>query len=681
LTAMASTEDVDGASATLATDRLESWKEIASYLGRDVRTVQRWERNGGLPVHRLQHDKLGSIYAYRSELDAWRNRKSRSGGAFGSARTVSARHLAIAAGGTIVALAIWWVALRRSPVAGPLVGAAVRLTSSASADLFPSISADGRWLLFAAGNGSAADVFIEAIGSEHPTNLTPDSGAEDTQPAFSPDAQSIAFRSARDGGGVFVMDLADRSTRRVASRGFNPTWSPDGRSIAYATESFVAAPNSRTVDSQLWVVDLRTGEERRLPAVDAMQPAWSPGGGRIAYWGLQPTGQQRDIWTIDVASGAIVAVTHDAAMDWNPVWSADGRYLFFLSNRGGSSLWNLYRIRIDEATGRVDGPAEPVTLPAAKVVHVSVGPGEVITWSSRKEETDLQRVGFDPATLKVTSDPSDVTSETRRFEAADVTRDGTSLVMIESGTEALYVSRADGSERRRLTLDTGHHRAPRWSPDGSRIAFYGDLGDGSLSVWTIAADGSRLTRLSIPSDTAAYPVWSPDGRQVACTSPQERWRIIDVAPDGLRRAVREFQARGGFEPHRWSPDGRSIAGARVDENGRVDAILVVDIESMQYRTVTTARALGTDDLGEGVAWLPDGSHLVGSAGGRLLLFDTATGAAAELLNLERDTITWPSTPGDGRSILFGRTHLDVDVWSTVLREPAGDRPARAKPSN
>jgi TolB-like protein len=53
--------------------RLESWKEVAAYLGRDVRTVQRWERQEGLPVHRLQHNKLGSLYAFASELDAWRD--------------------------------------------------------------------------------------------------------------------------------------------------------------------------------------------------------------------------------------------------------------------------------------------------------------------------------------------------------------------------------------------------------------------------------------------------------------------------------------------------------------------------------------------------------------------------------------------------------------------------------
>ena len=52
-------------------DRLDSWKEIAVYLSRDVTTVQRWEKREGMPVHRHQHDRMGSVYAFSSELDAW----------------------------------------------------------------------------------------------------------------------------------------------------------------------------------------------------------------------------------------------------------------------------------------------------------------------------------------------------------------------------------------------------------------------------------------------------------------------------------------------------------------------------------------------------------------------------------------------------------------------------------
>lgn len=59
--------------ASTRSHRLESWKEIAAYLRRDMRTVQRWERREGLPVHRLQHNKLGSVFAHTAELDAWRD--------------------------------------------------------------------------------------------------------------------------------------------------------------------------------------------------------------------------------------------------------------------------------------------------------------------------------------------------------------------------------------------------------------------------------------------------------------------------------------------------------------------------------------------------------------------------------------------------------------------------------
>src|SRR5215831_21037118 len=57
-------------------DRLDSWKDIAAYLGREVRTVQLWEKNEGLPVHRHQHGRQGSVHAFRQELDAWRSART-----------------------------------------------------------------------------------------------------------------------------------------------------------------------------------------------------------------------------------------------------------------------------------------------------------------------------------------------------------------------------------------------------------------------------------------------------------------------------------------------------------------------------------------------------------------------------------------------------------------------------
>ena len=60
-------------SEKLLEERLDSWKEIAAYLNRDVTTVQRWEKREGMPVHRHLHDKRGSVYALSSELDTWQH--------------------------------------------------------------------------------------------------------------------------------------------------------------------------------------------------------------------------------------------------------------------------------------------------------------------------------------------------------------------------------------------------------------------------------------------------------------------------------------------------------------------------------------------------------------------------------------------------------------------------------
>ncbi len=60
------------------TDRLDSWKEIAVYLGRDVRTAQRWERREGLPAHRHCHPKGNSVWALKGEIDAWLHSRNRA---------------------------------------------------------------------------------------------------------------------------------------------------------------------------------------------------------------------------------------------------------------------------------------------------------------------------------------------------------------------------------------------------------------------------------------------------------------------------------------------------------------------------------------------------------------------------------------------------------------------------
>ena len=119
----------------------------------------------------------------------------------------------------------------------------------------------------------------------------------------------------------------------------------------------------------LWTVSTTKGERRQLTTTDAMQPAWSPHGHRIAYWGLFGDSVQRDIWTVPAGGGEPVRVTNDPAIDWSPAWSPDGRFLYFVSDRSGA--FNLWRVPIDEATGRTTGDPVAVPIPRQRIGHLS----------------------------------------------------------------------------------------------------------------------------------------------------------------------------------------------------------------------------------------------------------------------------------------------------------------------
>ena len=99
-----------------------------------------------------------------------------------------------------------------------------------------------------------------------------------------------------------------------------------------------------------------SGERRRVTEHDAMAPAWSPDGRRIAFWGLRESRFQRDLWSVaadgsELAESAAVALLDDPALDWAPVYSGDGRWLYFASTRGGT--FNLWRLAIDPASGNL----------------------------------------------------------------------------------------------------------------------------------------------------------------------------------------------------------------------------------------------------------------------------------------------------------------------------------------
>lgn len=387
-------------------------------------------------------------------------------------------------------------------------------TSRVGTEQSPNLSPDGRWLLFDSRTEGNRDIYLQAVGSQSAVNLTRDTPEDDTQPAFSPDGESIVFRSERQGGGLFIMGRTGDSVRRISSGGFNPAWSPDGQAIAASTEPLID-PISHPFDAKLLIVQVSGGRERALAVPDAMQPNWSPHGHRIAYWAVDESSRARDLWTVSVTDGSRVRLTNDPALDWNPIWAPSGRYLYFLSNRNGTM--NAWRVGVEEETGQVRGSPELMTMPTAAVGHLSIAAsGQSFAFSTATSESSLHRLRFDPDSESNIGAPVPLIAGTRNWRSPALSFDGTMVAFTSAypSNEDLWTVRIDGTGLTQLTNDAAFDRAPRWSPDGKQIVFFSDR-EGSQQVWVINADGSALHRVSNQGGRGLVaPNWTSDGRRI-----------------------------------------------------------------------------------------------------------------------------------------------------------------------
>ena len=546
---------------------------------------------------------------------------------------------------------------RRGPIStgAPVAPSAVlRLTNRPGPERWPQLSPDGKTLAFVAvaAASEAGDVFIQRVGGGNAINLTPDSPGNDTHPAFSPDGSRIAFRSEREGGGLFVMGSTGESVKRLADVGYNPSWSPDGREIVVSTASWSAVA-SRTGWGELWAIDVASGTRRRIETPgDAVQPRWSPHGQRIAYWSSSSTGQ-RDVFTVAAAGGGAVAATTDDAIDWAPAWSPDGRHLAFSSDRGGTM--NLWRVAIDEASGKALGAPEPLTVPSGWAGHASLSAdGRTLAYSDREVRTTLMRAELDPVRGRASGSPTVVLRGSLELKDQVASPDGEWIAFTTAGREDLFVVRADGTGFRQLTDDAFRDRGPAWSPDGHRLAFYSNR-EGEYQAFTVRPDGSELKRVSAVRGGVWFVAWSPDGSEMACCSQQAAWRIDLRAPVGEAAARRlpPIDETHSFCPRSWSPDGQSLAGTT---NGPGDASRGVHVLSLASGTY---RRFG-DQAGVG-GWLDAGRLVAGTRRGDIQVVDVRSGDVREL-----GRGRFPTVSADGRWLTYMEQSEEADVWMAAL---------------
>jgi Tol biopolymer transport system component/serine/threonine protein kinase len=573
---------------------------------------------------------------------------------------VAQRWLPWALAGLAAAAALTtWVVTRRQPLE-PRWSSFTRISESAGDETSPTISPDGRTVAYVIRVNGSLDIYAQRVGGRNATPLVNDPQRDEAAPKFSPDGSLLAFHESDDVGGIFVAGATGESVRRITEVGFDPAWSPDAARIAYGTEEIVD-PASRIGVSSIFVVDAAGGTPQRIVAADGVQPAWSPSGRRIVYW--SNTGGQRDIYTIPSGGGERIAITNDAFIDWSPIWSPDGRFIYFASDRGGAM--NLWRIAVDEASGRPLSAPEPVTAgaQASAALPVLSGDGSRLAFRSRVASVNPIAIPFDPATMRAGTPILLDTQNNARIPSA-VSPDGKLIAYYSLGDqqEDLFIGTADGPMRR-VTDDAPRDRAPIFTPDGRSLVFYSNR-DGKWAVWAIGIDGGGLRRVAGEAAGAVYVQISPAGDRVAFVD--ESGHVVHTAPFPAKPGVAATVLRGTvvngkyFSSTHWSPDGRQLAGTLVSASGRNSGVGIYEF--------ATERAIElSGDEAYAAKWLSDSRRVVyfGDAGRELVVFDTASRrrTVVDLRLPARAAINemFAISPDD-RTIYYGGARAEADIW-------------------
>ena len=637
--------EVDRVLAKLLTKNPDNGYQTASELRNDLKQIQR-------------------------DLDSLQTQSDSGLRAFALPRSNKALFTTAAASAIVIigtVIGFWYFATRNEPHAAIEWTSAnnVNITDQAGVEYFPTLSPDGRFVVYAAQENGQFDIFRQEVGTRDRVNLTVGSTADDTQPSFSPNGEYIAFRSERpQGRGVYVMPASGGEARIVSDNGYHPSWSPDGTEIVVSSfgrdQPTVRASTGRHA---LTVINISTGLRRELASVEASFPAWSPNGDRIAYWFYTGTFGRRDIATIPSSGGDPVLVAKDFAVsNWNPVWSPDGKYLYFVSSRSGNM--NFWRVRIDEKTGATMGAPEAVVTPSSYSRHLAFSKdGKRLAYVRTNNQANIQGVDFEVATGKPIGQPFWITEGDREISRAELSADGSRFVMRLIGRtqdDIITVSR-DGKQLREVTNDEPFDRYVRWSPDGKRIAFSSDRNGGG-EVWVADADGQNLKQLTFNSRgeiATGFPVWSPDGTKLAVYFDGTTYLLdpnkaqTEQTPETLPRdSVVRFVAWD------WSPDGKKLLG--IFTGGEKRHLGYYDFETRTYQPVTT----NDDGIG---SWLPDSKRFVYGDGSSVYLVDIESKQTTKILENPAVQIRSPFVSHDGKLLYYTASNNESDIWLLELK--------------
>jgi Tol biopolymer transport system component len=665
-------------------DRLDSWKEIAAYLKRDVTTVQRWEKREGMPIHRHLHDRMGSVYASRADLDAWmrtRNLQTAQQNGDGNLAPPSSQlqppnpispkrwplilTLSVIAAAIAAGIFLWlqrtdhfW----RNPIADAKFQT---VTDFDGLEQAAAISRDGHFVAFLSDHDGQMDVWVTQAGSGQFHNLTRGSAPQLVNPdvrtlGFSPDGAFVTYWVRKPGG----TKGGDISIWAVPTLGGEPKpylegvaeydWSHDGTRLAYHTPgpgdplyvtSGAVQPDSHPIFT--------------APAgFHSHFPLWSPDAAFIyLVQGALP--DKLDIWRIPPTGGSPERITSHNSRVTHPILLDQHTLMYLAADPDGSGPW-LYSMDVERRI--------PHRIPSGLDKYTSLAAsadGHRLVATRATPNQTLWR-------LPITDSPTPV-SETNRIPLTTSTGfsprlgPGYLLYVSTAGTGESIWKLANGNSTELWHADAAQvFGGPAISPDGRYVAFSIRQNAKTL-LYVMQSDGTNARIVADSLDLQGTPAWTPDSQALTSAANEHGTpHLFRIPING--GSPTPFLRDYSVDPA-WSPDGSFVVYSGADI-GTTFPVKAATAEAASHPLPALTLTRGARHL----AFLPGGRTLVLLRGDiqhkNLWLIDLDTGAERQLTNLSPDfDIRDFDISPDGREVVLERVQERSDVVLLDLPQP------------
>jgi Tol biopolymer transport system component/C-terminal processing protease CtpA/Prc len=480
----------------------------------------------------------------------------------------------------------------------------------------PGVSPDGSEIAFVSGG----DIWtVPAAGGV--AHLLISDPATESRPVYSPDGKRLAFVSTRTGNGdIYIFDFATGQVRRLtfddAPDQLN-AWSHDGRWIYFSTSSHdVSGQNDiyrigADGGTPMPVcADRYVNEFFAAPAPDGETIAINDRGIASSQWWRRGHSHLDESQIVLCHTGAppkYESVTDGQAKELWPMWGADGKTLYYMSDRSGAeNIWS-----------------KPRSSPAKEITHFRDGrvlwpaissDGRTIVferdfgiWKLDASSGEAHKVAI---TLRGAPSGAGVEhrSLTNGFEELQLSPDGKKVAFAVHG-QIFAASAKDGGDAAHVTTSNGKEDELNWSPDSRHLVYVSDR-DGRPNLFLYDFASREEKQLTKGTDADTQPQFSPDGKQIAFLREAKKLMVMDAGGQKermLATGVLDRPPLGSNRPFIWSPDSKWIAFLSVGEKDFRNVMIVPAAEnSSEAKPATFLANAFSDDL----TWSPDGAYLL-----------------------------------------------------------------------